>query len=275
MLQRRFLFIALLLLQGAVASAFTFSRDFAAALRGDHTYQSYYAISTTTSEPEVSLLHWEYIEDPSYQAPETYKRTQHFEGWIGDPTGKTCFNVRNLVLQRQALQPITLDPKNSCRILKSSWYDPYSDEYFLASSELQIDHVVPLKNAYLAGAWSWSPARRCHFENFLDDNTHLIAVEKTVNLSKGERGPETFLPINSRFQCHYLAIWLRIKAIWQLKIAVIEAEGIRYALQANRCDPNLFKIHREELQALRQRSYQPPESCLTLMSRRDSDISKN
>lgn len=257
-------FIVFLLSSLWLSPSFANSEKLLAALRGDHTYEAYYTISILAKANKLSLLAWTFHSDPQYQAPETYQRTKHFRGWIIDPSQNTCFNVRNLVLHRNALQPITLDPKNNCRIQSSSWYDPYSDEYFLRANELQIDHVVPLKNAYLAGAWNWDTAKRCHYENFLEDSTHLIPVEKTANLSKGERGPESYMPINTRFHCNYLAMWLRIKALWHLKIATLEADGIRAFINENACPTDLFEMNLQDYQRLEKKTQEPPEVCYNL-----------
>jgi hypothetical protein len=233
-------------------------------LRENHTYESYFEFDDHQATTVISLLAWIHRENPYYQAPETYKRTHHYAGWIKDPSHQTCFDTRNLVLVRQSIQPISYDPNNACRVLSSSWYDPYSDEYFLKANELQIDHVVPLKNAYLAGAADWTRAKRCHYENFTDDPTHLIAVAKFENLSKGERGPESYLPLNSQFQCSYIAIWLRIKAVWHLKMALVEADAIRSFLQDNQCPPELFQMSATEYDILENKTRTPPDACANL-----------
>lgn len=239
-------------------------------LREEQSYQQYYLIELNPHLKKTSLLNWSYHYDPEYTPPPPYKRTTHFEGWITDPTHQTCFDVRGLVLQRQALQPIVLDPNNRCRIDSAAWYDPYSDEYFLKSKDLQIDHVVPLKHAYLAGAYEWTQAKRCHYANFIQDPEHLIAVQKFANLSKGERGPDAYLPVNSRFQCQYLGIWLHIKAVWNLKISTTEAKAISDFLNQTTCPMEFFEINLEVLQYLKNASHHPPEACLNASIRPSS-----
>ncbi len=236
-----------------------------AALRGEHTYEAYYTIETD-EQHQFSLLQWSYHEDPDYSAPEPYKRVYHFNGWIPDPSHQSCFDVRGLVLVRQALAPVNVDPNNSCRVYSSTWYDPYSDEYFRLAADLQIDHVVPLKNAYLAGAWDWKFEKRCNYSNFLTYPTHLMAVQKHANLSKGDRGPEAYLPINSNYQCQYIANWLKIKAVWDLKIAMPEAKAIHEFLSENNCEASLFQMNAEELNDLQTEAESPPESCSVIQN---------
>ncbi|MEY4616302.1 MAG: hypothetical protein RJB66_1262 [Pseudomonadota bacterium] len=253
-----FLLAISLLAHGSLA------KDVLSTLRENYTFEAYFQVDDQQGRLHRSLLAWTYHQDPSYQAPEDYKRTKHYSGWIKDPSHQTCFDTRNLVLLRQSIQPITYDPTNACKVLSSSWYDPYSDEYLFMARDIHVDHVVPLKNAYLAGAAEWSKAKRCHYENFIDDPTHLIAVSKFENLSKGERGPERYLPLNSNFQCGYLAIWLRIKAIWRLKIAVVEAEAIRNFIRDNECPQSLFELNADEFEVFKRKTQAPPEACLTL-----------
>ncbi len=196
----------------------------------------------------LDLLEWEQINDPSYTPPPSYNRTQQFGNWIKDPTHETCYDTRHLILSEQSLIPIQLDPKNSCRIVGGRWYDPYSDEYYDLANDLQIDHVVPLKNAYLAGAWEWSHAKRCHYFNFIKTKNHLLPVAKLENLTKSERGPEAYIPNNRSFQCQYLALWLHIKAVWQLKIAIVEGNAIQNFVHQNGCDKDLFILKADELE---------------------------
>lgn len=234
--------------------------DLFSALRGDHTYESFYVVDNSAAG-NINLLAWQLVNDPAWTPPEAYRRTTHFRGWIIDPSHETCFDVRNLVLARQALDSFQVDATNNCRIYASTWYDPYSDEYFHLASDLQIDHVVPLKNAYLAGAHNWSSEKRCNYSNFLADRSHLIAVQKHANLSKGDRGPEDYLPLNSQFQCQYVAEWLKIKAVWNLKIAVKEAQAIQQFLQENQCAPEGFELSINEWSYLQEQSESSPAAC--------------
>lgn len=243
-------------------SLWSFGFEPLAVLREPQRYDLYYMVDTKQDgKRPLSVLRWQYYQDINYQEPEAYHRKEHFGDWIRDPSRRTCFDTRGLVLERQAQTQISIDPENHCRIQSSSWYDPYSDEYFYRASDLQIDHLVPLKNAYLAGAWSWSPEKRCHYYNFMDFNFHLVAIQKQANLSKGDRGPEAYLPISTGFQCAYLAAWLTIKAEWNLKIAVPEARAIEVFLREHSCPAELFLISQEEFYRVHRQIDRPPEAC--------------
>jgi len=210
----------------------------------------------------INLLQWVYVDDPNYTLPPPYQRTKNFKGWIRDPSHQSCFDIRSIVLYRQARGPVTTSPNNPCVVYSSKWLDPYSNQYFYKASDLDIDHVVPLKNAYEAGAWSWTPAKRCNYANFLADAYHLLVVQSSENRSKGSDGPNKYLPINPQFQCFYLAIWLRIKAFWNLKIAFDEANAIRQFFQAHSCPLNYFSLPRSEFLRIKAQVENPPIECM-------------
>jgi len=251
------LLIVLLILSNWVHGAELFE-----VLQSDHSYQSYYQFKLTKTKI-ISLLNWELIEDQGNAVPpEAYQRNLHFKGWIRDPSHKSCFDVRSLALQRQAEGTIITNPKNQCMIYKSKWYDPYSNQYFYNASDVDIDHLVPLKNAYYSGAWDWTKAKRCNFSNFLEDRYHLIVVESSENRSKGSRGPDKFIPINPQFQCLYLASWLRVKAFWNLRIAVGEAQAIHNFLDHRSCPKEYFFITFDEFSKMQSKINAPPKECL-------------
>ena len=70
-----------------------------------------------------------------------------------------CQNTRHELLQELSLDEFTLTD-NTCRVLTGLWLDPYTNMYFSASSELDIDHLVPLKYAWTRGAYNWSKSKR-------------------------------------------------------------------------------------------------------------------
>lgn len=235
-------------------------------------YKHFFTINTTApiqvyqqnseeTEERISLLQWEESLDTQYKIPPSYDRNNHFKAWIRDPSRSSCFNIRDLVLHRQALEPIVTSKENLCKIASSKWYDPYSDQYFTQVTQLHIDHVVPLKHAYLAGASEWTPSKRCHYANFYEDPNHLLAVSGHENVSKRDKSPSSYLPPNKKFQCHYIAIWLRIKAIWHLKISDTEASTIHEFILQNHCPQDLFYISKAEYEHYERLSEKAPQAC--------------
>ena len=150
-----------------------------------------------------------------------YVRTL-FRLWI-DADGDRC-NTRKEVLLRDALTAPTIS--GTCTLNGGSWFSVYDGLTFGDSSALDIDHVVPLAEAWDSGANAWSADRRMRFANDLDVRYALLAVSATTNRSKGDKDPADWLPPRTSFTCTYLADWLGIKAGWDLALDPTEKASI-------------------------------------------------
>ncbi len=106
------------------------------------------------------------------------------------------------------------------------WFDSYTNKVFTSANELQIDHVVPLKNAYFSGAWMWPRWKRVLYTNFQLDPFHLMPVHYFENISKGEKHPGKYMPPNQDFHCEYVGQWIAIKLRWMLAIDLDERDFI-------------------------------------------------
>jgi hypothetical protein len=210
---------------------------------------------------EQNLLKWVFHKSSHPDIPEKYQRKFHFGSWIRDPSRKSCLNIRGLVLQRDALGELTYADEKHCRIVASRWIDPYTQTELYDAEDIQIDHMVPLKNAYISGAWNWNAAQRCNYANFIGNNFHLLAVLGTENSRKSDRTPEEYIPPNEKTVCQYLVNWLKIKSIWRLKLAKQEALAIEQELKTYSCNTNDFQLEWNELQSQRSKSYENPEAC--------------
>jgi hypothetical protein len=100
----------------------------------------------------------------------------------------TCRDVRTAVLIRDA-EPGTVffaDP-GECRVGGGVWRDPYTGKFLSNPSAIDIDHMVPLKNAHESGGWAWDASRRQEYAKDLRYRWHLLAVSGWANRSKGDR----------------------------------------------------------------------------------------
>ena len=196
---------------------------------------------------ELDLQAWT-EHDVAPPAPaEKYVRNHHFGVWIDPASEPTCLTTRGLVLRRETKAPIAVFPADPCYVEKGDWVDPYTGKEFTDAKLVQIDHMVPLKAAYLAGAYDWPWKKRCAYTNFMGNSYHLIPIEGVINAKKSDMSPDQWLPPNTAYHCQYVANWLHVKAIWQLKIAEAEAQGIKRIIHDENCDPALFKMSGDEL----------------------------
>ena len=143
-------------------------------------------------------------------APETdqgsYDRGQ-FSPWI-DADGNGC-DTRCEVLAAERHDSLPGLPDGG-------WLSPFDGYSTPDPSELDIDHLVPLAEAWRSGAARWDPARRAAFANDLDAPQSLIAVTAATNRSKGDRDPADWQPPNTDYWCTYATDWVIVKLRWEL-----------------------------------------------------------
>jgi hypothetical protein len=210
---------------------------------------------------QFHLLDWKEHNIAPVLPAEPYNRLRHFGTWI-TAAGHGCLDTRAQVLIRDSMVAVSFKSNNKCVVESGKWLDPYTGRIFTSAHDLQIDHVVPLKHAYLAGAWAWSPRKRCLYANFMSDDYHLRAVDAHENMSKGDLSPAGYLPPDSKDICGYLTDWLKIKMTWNLILIPKEAEAIAQAVEQNHCHLPEMTMTPGELQTLRAKIMTRSGRCL-------------
>jgi hypothetical protein len=144
-------------------------------------------------------------------------------GWK-EPDG-SC-DVRDAALIRDG-EGVQID--EDCSITAGTWLDPYTGKTLTDSSEIDIDHVVPLANAWRSGANSaeWSTADR---EAYANDPEALLSTDAGANRTKGDKGPEAWKPPNRDYWCEYARRWIWIKSDWNLSVNPAEKSSLRQML---------------------------------------------
>lgn len=209
----------------------------------------------------VSLFRWTYHDQLDSRPSMRYDRKFHFGRWINDPNDQTCYNTRARVLIRDSETAVSFKDNNRCVVDAGRWADPYAGGTLNSSKEIQIDHMVPLKNAYISGAWEWNFQTRCTYANYMGNTFHLVSASGHENMSKGDDTPEKYMPPNTNYRCEYLANWLKIKLIWNLRMGRAEVEAIRQAMKDSGCDGRKFKMSSIELKQQRKLIYENRYSC--------------
>lgn len=152
-----------------------------------------------------------------------------FEHWI-DADGDGC-DTRREVLIRESLTPVTVGA--GCDISGGNWVSLYDGFTSSDPSDFDIDHMVPLAEAWDSGASGWSDSRRRDFANDLSSSYSLKAVSSSSNRSKSDGDPADWLPPNSAYVCEYVQQWVSVKQQWDL--SVDEAEAITLGDVLSRC----------------------------------------
>ena len=152
-----------------------------------------------------------------------YKRTA-FQHWI-DADRNGC-NTRAEVLIEEALEKPMIGPK--CKLTGGKWISAYDGKTITSATKLDVDHMVPLAEAWRSGAWKWTAAQRQAFANDLENSEALIAVTATTNRSKGDKDPSLWMP--AKDQCVYIQNWVSIKTKYSLTVDSLESEAINSLL---------------------------------------------
>jgi hypothetical protein len=135
-----------------------------------------------------------------------------FQHWI-DADGDGC-STRNEVLLAEADDPPTVS--GTCTLSGGRWFSYYDRVSWTSTSDLDIDHMVPLAEAWDSGARTWTSTVRRDFANDLGDYRSLVAVTDNVNQAKGDQDPGTWLPQYDR--CRYLREFVAVKHRWRLTV---------------------------------------------------------
>ncbi|HST64122.1 MAG TPA: HNH endonuclease family protein [Mycobacteriales bacterium] len=140
-----------------------------------------------------------------------------------DADGDGC-NTRYEVLIAEATTRPAVGA--GCTLTGGRWLSYYDGATWTLPSDLDIDHLVPLAEAWDSGARNWTAAQRTAYANDLGDSRDLVAVTDNVNQAKGDRDPAEWLPPLSSATCRYVAEWLVVKVRWRLTVDSAEKSAL-------------------------------------------------
>ena len=135
---------------------------------------------------------------------------EKFPHW--NSTGSNC-DIRDTVLKRDG----TKVKVSGCNVVAGTWVSVYDGDRITDPSKVDIDHVVPLANAWRSGANAWTTDQREEFANDLKD-PQLVAVSAASNRSKGDQDPSTWKPEQTDSWCQYAQDWIVVKSQWKLTV---------------------------------------------------------
>lgn len=195
----------------------------------------------TTSDlvgPAAAALEELPVREPA-PLVEEYDRDLFGPRWSDDVQvegGRNGCDTRNDVLRRD-LEALTVEPgTQGCVALSGTLTDPYTGAQLPfergedTGSQIHIDHLVALSNAWQTGAQDLDEQTRTDLAN---DPLNLWAVDGAQNMAKSDDDAAEWLPTEVSAQCDLVAAQIAVKTAYDLWVTQPEAEAMRDVL--DRC----------------------------------------
>jgi len=180
-------------------------------------------LSNTAQADQDALTVLNSLEVKGRAAKTGYARSQ-FPHW-SDPDRNGC-DARNDTLKRDLTQISFKTGTRDCKVLTGQLLDPFSGKVITFSStksNIDIDHVVALSNAWQTGAAYFDKTKRQQIAN---DPLNLLAVDFSLNRQKGDGDAATWLPPLKSYRCDYVARQIAVKAKYGLWVTQPEKGAI-------------------------------------------------
>lgn len=161
---------------------------------------------------------------------DNYDRSAFGQAWL-DVDRNGC-DTRNDILRRD-LSDTEFTGDSRCRVAGGTFREPYTGRQLTfrrgaaSSTEVHIDHVVALGDAWQKGAQQLTAEQR---ESLANDPLNLIAVDGPANQDKSAADAATWLPPNKALRCHYVARQISVKAAYTLWVTPAEKDAMRRIL---------------------------------------------
>ncbi|MFF1511928.1 HNH endonuclease family protein [Streptomyces sp. NPDC058326] len=133
-------------------------------------------------------------------------------------------NTRAEVLLAEASEAPSV--ASGCKLSEGEWLSYYDEQEVTDPAKLDIDHMVPLAEAWDSGASAWDAKRREAYANDQDAAASLVAVTARTNRQKADQDPATWMPPAPAATCRYLAEWTATKLRWGLSADQREIDAI-------------------------------------------------
>jgi hypothetical protein len=162
------------------------------------------------------------------RAPKTgYARDRFGTAWADTDSNK-C-DTRDDILKRDLVD--VRFRSGGCKVSAGKLDpDPYSGKdvsFTRGRSEVDIDHIVALSDAWQKGAKYWDASKRIALAN---DPLNLRAVDASTNRSKGDGDTATWLPPNKAYRCTYVANQVAVKKKYELWVTEAEKTAMKKVL---------------------------------------------
>jgi hypothetical protein len=110
-----------------------------------------------------------------------------------------------------------------------TWLSEWDGYVTDLTTELHVDHVVALAEAWDSGANTWTAAERDEFADYLPN---LLAVTAAENLRKSDADAAEWFPSRADANCLWSSTVVRVKAHWHLSVDQAEHDALANLLRS-------------------------------------------
>lgn len=139
-----------------------------------------------------------------------------FNHWVD--ADKDRQDTRDEVLIAESKATVKYTSSSKTDVASGKWVSAYDGKTITNPSQIDIDHMVPLAEAWGSGARNWNTATRQAYANDLGYNASLVAVSASSNRAKGASDPAQWMPPASSNTCQYARNWVAVKWRWDLSV---------------------------------------------------------
>ena len=148
-------------------------------------------------------------------------RREDWSHW-DDIDGNGC-DARQDALIAWSTVAATVNRAGTCKTITGWWVSPYDLVASANPGDFDVDHLVPLADAFDSGGWQWSASKRRQFAN---NQAELVVASASSNRSKGADSPDEWRPSNRASWCAYATGWLDVKIAWDLTATTQERDAL-------------------------------------------------
>ena len=189
--------------------------------QGEYHYHGQSRKQTTSPTREAPT----FSSSSKFQSSIKYER-KDWSHWTDDDGD--CQNTRAEILIRDNVGTIKFKRNKGCNVSWGEWICPYTGEFSYKASDVDVDHVVPLKHAHKTGGVNWSREKKRSFAN---DPENLLIVDDATNQAKGAKGPVKWRPPLKSYWMAYAEKWLHVKKKYGLYISDREMATLKRMME--------------------------------------------
>ncbi len=159
-------------------------------------------------------------------APERRAWSYDRSDWDHWVIKKGSCDTRETVLAEESRRKVT--KRKDCSVVSGRWVNEYTGRTVTSPRTLDIDHRVPLAEAWRSGGYRWNAAKRRGFANDIGYRHSLVAVGRYINRKKSDQDPADWQPQVGK--CRYVARWIAVKYRWSLTVDPVEKRALVHRL---------------------------------------------